>query len=289
MEHRISIVNFLSRRHRRRKLFNRLMMSLLSFGTLFAIAPLFAVVGYIAWKGFPGLNLAFFTDLPVPVGEVGGGMGHAILGSLILVTVAALIGIPWGVGIGIFLSVFPLGKFATTVRLCCYMLASTPSIIIGLFVYSLIVVPLHHFSGLAGSVALALIMVPTAAKTTEEIMLMLPGTIAEAGLALGLPRWKVTIFLVMRACQKGIVTAMILAVARVAGETAPLLFTAFGSSYWSFSPTEPTASLPMQIYTYAISPFEEWHQQAWTGALVLVSFVLAMSLLARIFSRFNEV
>lgn len=289
MENRISIVNFLSRRHRRRKIINAIMLSLLCGGTLFAIVPLFAVLGFITVKGLPGLHLSFFTQLPAPVGEIGGGMGHAIIGSLILVFFAALIGIPWGVGIGIFLGVSKTGRFASIVRLSCYLLASTPSIIIGLFIYSIVVLPLKHFSGFAGSLALALIMIPTAAKTTEEILLMLPTTIAEAGLALGLPRWKVTLFLVMRACQKGIITAMLLALSRVAGETAPLLFTAFNNAYWNFSPNQPTASLPVQIFNYAISPFEEWHQIAWTGALVLVLFVLGMSILARVFARLNEV
>ena len=289
MEARISIKGFLQQRHRRRTIVNYAMLSLLLLATLTALIPLFSVLGFITWKGVPGLSLGFFTEIPAPVGEVGGGLGHALVGSLMLVSLAALIGIPWGVGIGIFLSVYRLSKFAQAVRLACYMLASTPSIIIGLFIYGVLVVPFKHFSGFAGSVALSIIMIPTAAKTTEEILLMLPASITEAGLALGLPRWKVTIFLVMKACQKGIITAMILAIARVAGETAPLLFTAFSNNFWNMRPDQPTASLPVVIFNYAISPFEEWHQLAWTGSFVLIVCVFGMSALARGISKLREV
>ena len=233
----------------------------------------------------PALNISFFTELPKPIGENGGGMSNAILGTGTLIALAALIGLPFGIAGGVYLSEYAHGKISQLLRFAIDLLTSVPSIIIGVFVYALLVKPLRHFSALAGAVALGIIMLPIVARTTEEILRLVPMSIREAGLALGIPRWKVVIFVVLRGSVPGISTGVILAIARAAGETAPLLFTSFGSQYWSHGVLEPIASLPVQIYTYAISPYENWHHQAWAGALVLVLFVLLLNILTRIVAQ----
>lgn len=269
----------------RRKAVNFMMMAALVLATVLALAPLFSVFMYVVKSGAPALNWDFFTSLPKPVGEHGGGMSHAITGTGTLVLIASLIGIPVGVAAGVFLSEYGKGKMAAVLRFSIDLLTSIPSIIIGVFVYGVVVVPMKHFSGFAGAIALAIIMTPVVARTTEEILRLVPVHIREAGLALGIPRWKVILRVVLQGSLGGITTGVMLAVARAAGETAPLIFTAFGSQFWARSLNQPTPSLPVQIYTYAISPYEQWHQQAWAGALVLVVFVFVMNLMTRLALR----
>lgn len=277
---------YLSLRDSRRRMTNILMLVLLGVATLVAVAPLIAIFIYIIQQGFGALNLDFFTALPAPVGELGGGMANAMLGSGILLLLAALVGVPWGVGVGVYLSEFGSGRFGRVVRFMTDLLTSVPSIVVGLFAYAVLVKPMKSFSAYAGAAALAVIMVPLIARTTEEIVRLVPQHVREAGLALGLPRWKVTLRIVLKASMGGIVTGVMLSISRVAGETAPLLFTAFGNAYWSKGLNEPIASLPVQIFSYAISPFDEWHRKAWAGALILVVFVFIMNLAMRwVFSR----
>lgn len=271
-----------------RKAKHGLFMAFLVLSTFATLIPLFWILAFVFKRGYPALSLAFFTELPKPVGETGGGLAHAFVGSLKLIVIASLIAVPWGVGLGIYLSEYGRGKFAESVRFATQLLASVPSIVIGLFAYAVFVYPFHHFSALAGSMALAIIMIPTVAKTTEELLKMVPTHIREAGLGLGLPRWQVTLRIVLRGCRSGIITGVMLAVARAAGETAPLLFTALASQNFSSSLTEPTASVPVLIYTYAITPYEDWHQKAFAAALVLVVFILATNLITRILLRENK-
>lgn len=267
--------------HRKRKFKNAFMTGALGLAALVALIPLFSVFGYVVYRGFGGINWDFFTQLPKPVGEEGGGMANALAGTGILVLLASAIGVPWGIATGLYLSEYARNRFSHVVRFSVDMLASVPSIIIGLFVYALLVVPMKRFSAFSGGVALGLLMIPTVARTTEELLKMVPVHIREAGLALGLPRWKVTVFIVLKGSLGPILTGVMLGVARVAGETAPLLFTAFSNRFWHQSLDQPIASLPVQIYNYAISPFEDWHRQAWAGALVLVLWVLAVNLVTR--------
>ena len=229
-----------------------------------------------------GINFAFFTELPHPVGEEGGGFANALVGTGILVAMACAVGITWGVSVGLYLSEYAQGKTGASVRFVIDILASTPSIIVGLFVYETIVVPMKHFSALAGGLALGILMIPIIARSTEELLRLIPDHIREAGLALGLPRWKVILSIVLKGSIKAVTTGVMLAVARAAGETAPLLFTAFGNNFWQRGLNQPIASLPVQIYTYAISPYEDWHRQAWAGALVLIGFVFALNIFTRL-------
>lgn len=272
----------LSARDGSRKVMNALMVGVLGLMAFIAIAPLLSVFVYVIKQGWPALNWAFFTQMPVPVGESGGGFANAIMGSLILVLLASLVGIPWGILTGVYLAEFGSNRFGSFVRFMIDILASVPSIIVGLFAYALLVKPMHGFSTLAGSGALVVLMIPVVARTTEELLKLVPIHVREAGLALGIPRWRVTLSIVLRGSISGILTGVMLAIARVAGETAPLLFTALSNRFWSTSLTEPIASLPVQIYNYAISPFEEWHRQAWAAALVLVMFVLVLNLVTRL-------
>lgn len=276
-----TLLQHISRKYRHRKAVNLLMCILLGLSAVLALVPLFSVFLYVLSKGLPALNLAFFTDLPKPVGELGGGMGNAVLGTATLILVASVVGVPWGIATGLYLSEYGRGRLSTVVRFSADMLASIPSIIIGLFVYSLVVVPMKRFSALAGGLALGIIMVPTVARSVEELLKMVPVHIREAGLGLGLPRWKVILRIVLAGSAKAIATGVMLSVARVAGETAPLLFTAFGNRFWQRGLDQPIASLPVQVYTYAISPYDEWHQQAWAGALVLVLLVFSMNIVTR--------
>jgi phosphate transport system permease protein len=253
--------------------------------SVLAIVPLLSVFVYVFQQGFPALNWAFFTNLPAPVGETGGGMGNAVIGTLILVGLAAVIGVPVGISAGIYLSEYGIGKIAASLRFSIDLLASVPSIIIGLFAYALLVIPLKSFSAYAGSAALAVIMIPTIARSTEELLKLVPTHIREAGLALGIPRWKVIVKIVLRGSLSGIMTGVMLSVARAAGETAPLLFTALNSRFWPSGLRAPIASLPVQIYTYAISPYDDWHHQAWAGALLLVGSVFIFNLLTRLALR----
>jgi len=280
-----SLSDVLQLTFRRRKIVNTIFCGLIYGAAALALAALFYVFGYVLFRGLPSLNLSFFVELPKPVGEPGGGMANALAGTAIMVVLASLIGIPWGVFTGVFLSEYGKGKLGRFVRFCTDILTSVPSIIVGLFAYSLVVIPMKRFSGLAGAVALSIIMVPIVARTTEELLRLVPTHIREAGLALGLPRWKVILRIVLRGSLGGIVTGVMLAVARAAGETAPLLFTALGNNNWHQGIDRPMASIPVQIYNYSISPFEDLHRLAWAGALVLVLFVFVVNIITRLILR----
>jgi phosphate transport system permease protein len=251
------------------------------------IAPLVAIFVYLIYKGAVSLNLDFFTRNPVPVGELGGGMANAIVGSAILLGVGSLIGVPVGISGGIFLAEFGRGsRLATAIRFTADVLNGVPSIVMGIAIYSLIVVPQKHFSALSGGVALGIMMIPTVCRTTEEMLLMVPHAVREAALALGVPNWRSVLAITVKTASPGIITGCMLAFARVAGETAPLIFTALGNSNWSTNLNQPIAALPLQIYVYALSPYDEWHRLAWAGALVLiVLIVLAVSLVRYVTSR----
>ena len=268
---------------RRRKISSRLWMVALTLISVVAIAPLFFIFAYAIYRGAPGLNFEFFTEIPHSIGETGGGMSNAIVGSLILLSLACAIGIPWGIASGIYLSEYKDGFTTRFLRFMTDLLTSTPSIIIGLFVYALLVVPFRGYSAYAGGVSLAIIIVPIVARTTEEILKLMPVHIREAGLALGLPRWKVILRIVLPGSLSGVVTGLMLAIARVAGETAPLLFTSFSNNFGFRGLSQPTASLPVQIFNFATSNDDTWRQKAWTGALVLVLFVFVLNLSTRFF------
>lgn len=252
--------------------------------TMLVLGLLLVVLGYILWRGLPGLNLDFFTRPPAPVGLPGGGLAHAIAGSFILMGLACLVGIPWGVGIGIFLAEYARKGFpGEAVRFLVDVLSGIPSITIGIFVYTVLVVSMKNFSALAGGVALGIIMVPLVARNTEGILRLTPQGLREAGLGLGLPFWKVILFLVLPSAARGIVIGITLAGAGIAGEAAPLFFTSLNNNFWSFHLLEPISSLPMEIFRYATAPFVAWHDLAWTGALVLIGVVFLVMLLARLF------
>jgi len=271
----------LSRRHA----VNATMTVLTGLAVVVALIPLVLLLWLVISKGAAGLSWAFFTHLPAPVGEPGGGIGNALLGTLYLVGLACLVGLPIGVGAGVFLAERGDGRFGSAIRFTAEVLSGVPSIVVGIVAYGLVVVPMRRFSALAGGVALGLLMVPMLARTTEELVRLVPGSLREASLALGVPQWKTSLRVVLRTALGGIVTAALLAVARAAGETAPLLFTALNNQYWNFAPDQPTASLTVQIYNYAISPYEDWHQKAWTAALVLLLLVGALNLTARFLTR----
>jgi phosphate transport system permease protein len=250
-----------------------------------AIVPLAAILGMLVMKGAGSIDWAFFTKSAVPVGEPGGGFAHAIVGTLLIVGVACVIGIPVGVGAGIYLAEFGGGTVGWLVRFVADTLNGTPSIVIGIFAWAWIVRPAGRFSALAGSVALACILAPLVARTTEEMVRLVPNSLREAALALGYPRWRTSLTVVARTARAGIVTGCLVAIARVAGETAPLLFTALGNQFFSTSLLHPIAALPLQIYVYALGPYDEWHRQAWAGALVLIVLVLLLGTLARLATR----
>ncbi|PIK16296.1 phosphate ABC transporter permease PstA [Halobacteriovorax sp. JY17] len=271
-----------------RKFKNIFFHSMLYISSLIVLLPLFLIISYVFKMGASSLNLDFFTALPKPVGEVGGGMRHAILGTLYLVAIGSLISIPTGLLCGIYLSEFGKGKTAALLRFSIDMLTGVPSIIIGIFSYILIVVPFKSFSAIAGGVALSIIILPIVCRSTEEILKLIPNHIREAGLALGLPRWRVILNIVVRGNLSSLITGVMLAISRAAGETAPLLFTAFGNMYLSYRIDEPMASLPVQIYQYAISPFDDWRRQAWAGAFVLIILVLGINLIARLLVKIGS-
>jgi phosphate transport system permease protein len=250
--------------------------------TVLVVAPLIAIFIYLLSKGASSLNLAFFTQTPKPVGEAGGGMANAIVGSGILLAIGSVLGIPIGIAAGIFLAEFGRGsRLADAVRFTADVLNGVPSIVMGIAAYSLIVLPQKHFSALAGGVALGIMMVPTITRTTEEMLLMVPLSVREAALGLGVPNWRSVLSITLRTASPGVITGCMLAFARVAGETAPLLFTAFGNQFWSVSLNQPIAALPLQIYVYAISPYDEWHRLAWAGALVLIVLIVVSVALVR--------
>ena len=245
---------------------------------LLVILPLAAVFIYLVIRGVGSLNLAFFTHIPSGSrGEPGGGMADAIIGSVVILLIGSVIGVPLGVGSGIYLSEYSRGQFGKVVRFTADVLNGVPSIVIGIAVYALLVLRQKHFSALAGGVALGIMMIPTITRSTEEMLRLVPNSIREAALGLGIPQWRSTLSITLRTAMSGVITGVMLAFARVSGETAPLLFTALGNSYWSTKLNQPIAALPLQIYVYALSPYDEWHRLAWAGALVLIVIIVATS------------
>ena len=269
----------------RRKLVSATMVGLSGAAVVVALVPLAIILFYILEKGVTSLNWSFFTKLPKPVGEIGGGMANAIVGSLELIALGSVMAIPVGVLAGIYVAEYRRSRLATAIRFCADVLNGIPSIVIGIFAYGLVVLPMRRFSAIAGGVALGIMMIPIIARTTEELINLIPGSLREAGLALGATRSKVTFTVILPAALPGIVTGILLAIARISGETAPLLFTALNNSFWTRRLDQPIASLTVQIYTYGLSPYEDWHRQAWAGALVLVSLILLFSILARFVTR----
>jgi len=268
-------------RYQVRRATNAVMAAVTLVCTVVVLVPLFLILGFLARMGLSALNWDFFTQLPGAAGEPGGGMANAIVGTLVLVALAAAIGIPVGVLGGTYLSEYRASRLSTAARFTADVMNGIPSIVMGLFAYVLLVLPMRRFSALAGGVALGVMLIPTVMRTTEEIVRLVPQSVREASLALGIPQWKTMVRVVMPTAAAGIVTGIMVGVARVAGETAPLLFTAFGNRFWSRDLLQPIAALPLQIFAYAISPFEDWHRQAWAGALVLVALVLLVNVAAR--------
>jgi phosphate transport system permease protein len=264
-----------------RKIVNNVMLTATGLCTLLTVSVLFLILGYLIYNGGKSLDWGFFTKLPLPPGEDGGGMANAIVGSAEMVGLAALIGLPIGFMGGLYLAEFS-GKFiGFVIRYTADLLNGVPSIVIGIFAWALVVVPMHGFSALAGAIALAIMLIPISMRTTEQFLSTVPNSLREGALALGAPKWKVLATVIVPAAMKGILTGMILGVARVAGETAPLLFTALNNQFWPRGLAQPAASLPVMIYTHAISPYDDWHRQAWAAGLVLLAMVLVTNIAAR--------
>jgi len=272
-------------RYARRKYSDIFVRSACVAATVIALVPLVSVLYYVTSRGIGGISWDFFSELPKPVGESGGGMANALAGSFKLLFLACVFGIPPGVLAGVYLAEFGNSRFGKLVRFSADVMSGVPSITVGIFVYSLVVLRAKHFSAFAGGVALGVLMLPTVTRTTEELLKLVPESLREAALGLGLPKWRATLRVMLRTAAPGIATGVMLAVARVAGETAPLLFTAFSNPFWSSGLNEPTASLPVIIYNYAVSPYEEWHRQAWAAALVLLLLVLLLNVSARLLVR----
>ena len=268
-------------RNARRRIVSKIAVTLCLLSVIIALVPLGFILFFVVTRGIGALNWDFFTQLPKPVGEPGGGMANAIVGTLMLSGLGAIFAIPVGIVSGVYMSEYAGTRFAAAVRFAADTLNGVPSIVIGVFVYGIVVLQMRQFSMLAGSVALGVMMIPIIARTTEELLRLVPQTLREGALALGATRARATFSVVLPAALPGIITGVILALARIAGETAPLLFTSFNNRFWNTNPLQPTASLTVQIFTYASSPYEDWHRQAWAGALVLVSIVLTCSILAR--------
>ncbi len=264
---------------------NRIMSGLMLAASLAVMAPLFLVLYYLVREGATALDWHFFTHLPRPTGETGGGMANAIVGTLILLGMAGALGIPFGVMGGIYLAEFGSERGNHWIRFLADVLNGVPSIVWGMVVYALLVVPFKTFSAYAGGAALGLMMVPLVMRTTEEVLVLVPQSYREAGLALGIARWRIVVVIVVRTALKGIVTGVVVAMARIAGETAPLLFTALGNNFWAHRLGQPISALPLQIFSYAISPYDDWHRQAWAGAIVLMGIILLLNLGARLLSR----
>ncbi|MGH9746492.1 MAG: phosphate ABC transporter permease PstA [Candidatus Acidiferrales bacterium] len=265
-----------------RKSLNVVMLTLTGVAALSVVSILFLILGYLVWHGGTSLSWSFFTQLPKPVGETGGGMANAIVGSLKLLLLAAVMGLPVGLMAGVYLAEFGGKTFSFVIRYTTDLLNGVPSIVIGIFAYSLVVLPVKHFSTLAGGFALGIMVIPITVRSTEEFLRSIPGTLREGAMALGASKWKTIATVVLPAASGGILTGMLLALARVAGETAPLLFTAFSNRYWSPGWGQPIASLPVMIYTYAIAPYDDWHRQAWAAGLVLLALVLLANLGCRL-------
>jgi phosphate transport system permease protein len=269
----------------KRKATNVIMLSLSFIAALITIVPLIFIFYYTIHEGVSNLNINFFTKLPTPVGESGGGMVNAIVGTLILIGIGGGIGIPIGILTGTYLSEFGNNKFGFAVRFLTDVLSGVPSIVVGVVAYTLVVIPMKGFSALAGGVALAILMIPTITRTTEEMIKLIPHSFREAGLALGIPKWKMTLNIVLKTAWKGIATGILLGLSRAAGETAPLLFTALSNRFWSTNVFQPIASLTVYIYQYASAPYKDWNAQAWTAALVLILLISILSLIFRLITR----
>jgi len=258
----------------RRRIVDHLMTGVAVLTVILVLVPLFAIFAYLVYRGVGSINWAFLTQTPKPVGEAGGGMANAIVGSVFILALASILGVPLGVGAGIYLAEYGRNRFGDVIRFTADVLNGVPSIVIGIVAYSIVVLAQGHFSALAGGVALAIMMVPTITRTTEEMLLLVPQALREAAYGLGVPRWRTTLSITLRTATSGVITGIMLAFARVAGETAPLLFTALGNQFWNLKVNEPTAALPLQIYAYALSPYDDWHRQAWAGAFVLIVLIV---------------
>lgn len=265
-----------------RKAWNYFMVGMCALATLTLLTILFFILGYIALQGIPGLSMDFFTKMPVPVGLTGGGVAHAVAGSLIMVGLACLLGVPWGVAVGVFLAEYESNRLGEVVRFTADVLNGMPSITAGVFVYTLVVVKMQSFSALAGGLALSIVIMPMVARHTEEILRLVPRIMREAALALGIPEWRVILMIILPTAARGIAIGITLALAGIAGDPVPLFFTALNNNYWSLNITQPMASLPMEIFRYATAPFATWHKLAWTGALVLIGLVIIPMVIARI-------
>jgi len=259
----------------RRRVTDHVMTGAAVLTVFLVLAPLVAIFGYLVYRGVGSINWAFLTQTPKPVGESGGGMANAIVGSVMILGIASIIGVPFGVGAGIYLAEFGRNRLGSVIRFTADVLNGVPSIVIGIVGYSVVVLYQKHFSALAGGVALSIMMVPTICRTTEEMLLLVPQALREAAYGLGVPRWRTTLSIVLRTATSGVITGIMLAFARIAGETAPLLFTTLGNQFWNMRYDQPTAALPLQIFVYANSPYEDWHRQAWAGSFVLIVLIVS--------------
>jgi phosphate transport system permease protein len=269
----------------RRRGVSAVMITLTCMAAALAVVPLVVILGYLLKEGISALNVDFFIHMPKPVGETGGGMANAILGTLLLIGLASVVGLPIGIGAGLYMAENRGTRLANLVRFLADVLNGLPSIVMGIFAWEFLVKPFGHFSALAGGAAIGAMMIPLVSRTTEEMVRTVPQSLREAALALGYPRWRTSLQIVLRTALGGIVTGVLVAVARVAGETAPLLFTALGNDFWSTNLNKPISALPLQIFNYAISPYDDRHAQAWAGALVLIALVLVISVIARVATR----
>jgi phosphate transport system permease protein len=258
----------------RRRIVDHAMTAVATLTVILVLVPLIAIFGYLVYRGIGSINWAFLTQTPKPVGEPGGGMANAIVGSAFILTIASVVGVPVGIGAGIYLAEFGRNRFGDSIRFTADVLNGVPSIVIGIVAWSILVRG-RGFSALAGGMALAIMMIPTITRTTEEMLMLVPQALREAAYGLGIPRWRTAVSITLRTATSGVITGVMLAFARVAGETAPLLFTALGNTFWNLRYDQPTAALPLQIYSYAISPYDEWHRQAWAGALVLIGLIVS--------------
>jgi len=271
-------------RYYRRKWTDRGFAFLCGTACLLSVVVLGLLLGYVVYRGAVAIDWNLFTRLPAPVGETGGGVANAIVGTMILVSLASVIGIPIGIATGVYLAEYGGGRFSKLVRYLTDVLNGLPSIVMGIFAYALIVIPMKGFSAFAGGVALSILMIPVIVRTTEEVVKLVPNNLREGALALGIPRWKVILRIVLSTAKGGLVTGVVLAIARIMGETAPLIFTAFGNPFWETNIFQPMAAMTLQIYNYSISAYEDWHAKAWAGALVLVGMSLVVNIVARFFT-----
>lgn len=275
----------MSSNSRRRRVVSRIAEALCTLAVIIALIPLVLILAYVIRQGAGSLNWAFFTQMPKPVGEAGGGMANAIFGTMVLIAIASMLAVPIGCICGIHLAEFPDSRFSSMVRFAADVLNGVPSIVVGIVAYGLVVLPVKRFSAIAGGVALGMLMIPIVVRTTEELIRLVPNGLREGALALGASRTRAVVTVILPAALPGILTGVLVAIARVAGETAPLLFTSFNNRFWSTSLVQPIGSLTVQIFTYAISPYDDWHRQAWAGAFLLVMMILTLSIVARLAVR----